>query len=115
MSNQRISKRQRYAQYEKFLSIVLIADAVLFGLFLLFSGLGVVWMKVILSVVTILLSVLSMVSLYLTGEFNRHRSRYLVYGFGAVVICVLFSLICRYPAPAAPAAVTTAVRAFAYL
>ena len=114
MSNQRISKRRWYAQYEKFLSIALIADAVLFVLFLLFSGLGILWAKVTFSIVTIVLSVLCMVSLYLTGEFRRHRSRYLVYGFGAVVICVLFSLICRYPAPAAKA-VTTAVRTFAYL
>ena len=114
MSNQRVSRRQRYAQYEKYLSIALIADAVLFGLFLLFSGLGIVWAKVLFSIVAIVLSVLCMVSLYLTGEFNRRRSRYLVFGFGAVVICVLFSLICRYPAPAAKA-VTAAVQSFSYL
>lgn len=109
MSNQRVSNRQRYAQYEKYLSLALIADAALFLLFLLFSGLGIVWMKVILAILSIALASVCLVSLYLTGEIIKRRSRYLSVGFCAVIICLLVSLICRYPSPAAPKAVTAAV------
>lgn len=99
MANGSNSDYKRYKENEKILSIGLIADAALFLLYLLVAGLGVVWFKWVLAVVAFLLSAAGLASLYLTGEIRRRRSLYLVAGFAAVVVCILFSLILNYPSP----------------
>ena len=40
--------------------------------------------------------------LYLTGEFKRRRSLWMVTGFAGIVLCILVSLLVNYPAPAIP-------------
>ena len=72
----------------------------LFLLYLLMAGLGVVWLKWVLAVVAILLAGAGLAVLYLTGELRRQRSLYLSAGFAAVVVCIFISLILNYPSPA---------------
>ena len=50
-------------------------------------------------IIAILLSAAGLASLYLTGEFRRHRSLYLTAGYAAVAVVILFSLILNYPSP----------------
>ncbi|MBP3672506.1 MAG: hypothetical protein J6J18_01610 [Oscillospiraceae bacterium] len=95
-----MAKRKRYKEMEQLLTKVLIGDAAVFVLYLLFAGLGVTAMKVITAIIAILASGLCLALLYMSGEIRKRRSRWLVMGYGAIVVCLLVSLIVNYPSPA---------------
>ena len=99
-----MAKRMRYKELDKLLTRVLIAEAAVFVLYMLFAGLGIVALKVITSIIIIVASGLSLAYLYMCGEIKKRRSRWLVLGFACLVIVLLVSLILKYPSPA-PAAV----------
>ena len=95
-----MAKRMRYKTIEKYLTYVLLADTAVFALFLLFSGMGVVALKVITALLSIVASGLSLAYLYMIGETKKRRSRWIVLGFVGILLCLFVSLILRYPAPA---------------
>ena len=95
-----MAKRMRYKTIEKYLTYTLLADTAVFALFLLFSGLGVIAMKVITAILIIGASGLSLAYLYMIGETKKRRSRWLVLGFACILLCLFVSLIMKYPAPA---------------
>jgi multisubunit Na+/H+ antiporter MnhB subunit len=95
-----VAIRRRYKDIERFLTQILIADTAVFVLYLIFAGLGVVAIKVIASILIILASVACLALLYMTGEMKKARSRWLVLGFAAILLCLLVSLVLNYPSPA---------------
>ena len=95
-----MSKRMRYKELDKLLTRVLIGEAAVFGLYMLFAGLGIVALKVITSIAIIVASGLSLAYLYMCGEIKKRRSRWLVLGFACLVIVLLVSLLLKYPSPA---------------
>lgn len=95
-----MAKRNRYKQMEELLTKVLLADTAVFVLYLIFAGSGVTAMKVITAIIAILLSGLCLGFLYINGEIRKRRSRWLVMGYGAVLVCLLVSLAVNYPSPA---------------
>ena len=95
-----MAKRMRYKTIEKYLTYTRLADTAVFALFLLFSGLGVIAMKVITAILIIGASGLSLAYLYMIGETKKRRSRWLVLGFACILLCLFVSLIMKYPAPA---------------
>lgn len=95
-----MATRKRYKELEQLMTRVLLADAAVFALYLLSAGFGWTALKVISAIIAILVSGLCLAFLYLNGEIRKRRSLWLVVGFGAVVVCLLVSLLLRYPAPA---------------
>lgn len=93
------NKQSRYQEMERFMTYVLIGVGVLFLLYLLCAGFGVVWLKVVLAILAILVSGLCIGYLYLTGELLRVRSRWMSVGFAAVILCLVVSLLLNYPSP----------------
>ncbi len=96
--------RRRYKDIERFLTMVLLADTAVFVLYMIFAGLGIGWLKVITTILCVVASVACLALLYMTGEMKKARSRWLVLGFGAILLCLLVSLILNYPSPAVVAA-----------
>ena len=96
-----MARRKRYKEIEQLLTRVLIGDVMVFALYLLFAGLGATAMKVITVIIAFAASGLSLGFLYLCGEFQKRRSRWLVLGFGCILLCMLVSLILKVPYPAA--------------
>lgn len=92
-------RRNRYKEMERYMTFALIADAALLLLYLIFAGLGVVWLKVILAILAIVLSCLCLVFLFLSKELLRQRSLWMSVGAAAVLVCILFSLILNFPSP----------------
>ncbi len=92
-------KATRYRNFAQVMTCALIGDCAGFLLFLIGAGLGIAWLKIVSVVWIVGASVLPLVSLYLTGEIFRKRSRYLAVGFAAVLLCMLVSLIADYPSP----------------
>ena len=84
---------------ESLMTKILLGDALVFVLYLLCAGKGWVIFKVISAIIAIFGSVLCVGWLYLTGEFNRRRSLWMVTAFICIVICVVVSVLLGFPAP----------------
>ena len=95
-----MARRNRYKEMENLMTKVLIGDAAVFALYLLFAGLGVTFLKVVTAIIAIAVSGLCLGFLYLNGELKKRRSRWMVAGAGAVLLCLLVSLVLNYPSPA---------------
>lgn len=93
------NSRKRYRQMEQYMSYALLSDLVLFILFLVTAGHGIIWLKVILAILVIGLSALCLAYLYLTQELLRQRSFWMSVSAAAILICLLFSLVLNYPSP----------------
>lgn len=92
-------KSNRYTQMRQYMTLTLLANAGLFILYLVFAGFGVIWMKAITAVLSILLSSCCLVFLYLCKELLRRRSLWMTAAAAALLICTLASLILNYPSP----------------
>ena len=95
-----MAKRNRYREMESLMTKVVVGDALVFVLYLIFAGLGLTVVKVAAAIIAILGSLLGLGWLVITGEFSRRRSLWMVTGFIAIVLCVLVSLLLGYPGPA---------------
>ena len=88
---------KRFQLLEQYVTYGLIADTVLFVLYLLFAGLGVIFLKVLLALLILGLSSLCLAVLYLNGELLRQRSLWMTCGAAAIILCLVVSLIANYP------------------
>ena len=94
-----MAKRNRYREMESLMTKVIIADAFVFVLYLIFASNDLGTLKIISSIIAIVASLLSLAWLYITGEFKRRRSLWLITGFAGIALCVLVSLLLGFPGP----------------
>ena len=100
--------RNRYREMENLMTKIILADVLVFILYLVCAGLGWTVLKVITAIIAIIGSGLCTGWLYITGEFGRRRSLWMVTGFICIIICVVVSLLLDYPCPAVAAIPTIA-------
>ena len=79
---------------------IILGDVLVFILYLVCAGFSLSVLKVISAIIAIFGSLLCVGWLYLTGEFGRRRSLWMVTIFIAIIICVAVSLLLGYPCPA---------------
>ncbi len=89
----------RYRQLEQNMTYALLGDLGLFLLYLLFAGMGIIWLKVILAIFCGVLSLAILGFLYLSQELLRPRSLWMTTGGAAILLCLIVSLLLNYPAP----------------
>ena len=94
-----MAKKNRYRALEKLMTEVLLGDALVFILFLIFSSKGLNVLRVITATLSILASILSVGWLFITGELLRRRSFWMVTGFVGIFLCLIASLLLKYPCP----------------
>lgn len=94
-----MAKRNRYREMENLMTKIILADALVFILYLVCAGFAWTVLKVITAIIAIFGSLLCVGWLYLTGEFTRRRSLWMVTAFISIVICVVVSLLLGYPGP----------------
>lgn len=94
-----MAKRNRYREMENLMTKVLSGDAVVFVLFMIFAGRGWTVLKVISAIITAVVSLLGLAWLYITKEFFRRRSLWMVTACISILACLLVSLILGYPCP----------------
>lgn len=94
-----MARRNRYREMESLMTKILLGDTLVFILFLLFSAKAWTVARVIAAIISISLSLLSVAWLFITGEVVRRRSLWMVTGFGAIFVCLLISLLLKYPSP----------------
>lgn len=89
----------RYKQMERYMTYAILFSAVMFILFLVGSGSGTVWLKVVSAILSIGVSVLCLAFLYLSRELLRPRSLWITVSAVSIIVCILFSLMLGYPSP----------------
>ena len=94
-----MASRKRYKELEQMMARILAADVVVFALFALFAALGVVALKVVCAIVTIIVSGMCLAFLYMTGELTKRRSLWMVTAGAGLFLCTVVSLICNFPSP----------------
>ena len=95
-----MAKRNRYREMESLMTKIIVADALIFVLYLVCAAMAWTVLKVITAIIAIFGSLLCLGWLYLTGEFSRRRSLWMVTAFICIVICVVVSMLLNYPCPA---------------
>ena len=91
--------RNRYREMENLMTKIILADVLVFILYLVCAGLGWTVLKVITAIIAIIGSGLCTGWLYITGEFGRRRSLWMSLAAACIIICVLVSLILKFPSP----------------
>lgn len=92
-------KPNRYKVMERYMTYALCLDAVLFILYMIVAGNGIVWLKVILTLLCLALSGALLWFLYTTKELLRQRSFWITAGAAAIALCLLISLVLNFPSP----------------
>ena len=101
-----MARRNRYRELESLMIKICAGDAAAFLLYIIFAGRGWTVVKVMAAIVVLLVSALALVWLFVVKEMFRRRSLWMVTGFGAILICLLVSLILKYPCPPVVSAVS---------
>ena len=92
-------KSSRYKVIERYMTCALCLDTLLFIFYMIAAGNGIIWLKVILTLLCFAVSDVLLWFLYATKELFRQRSLWLTTGAAAIIVCVFFSLILNYPSP----------------
>ena len=92
-------KQAMRRQVERTFTTALIISAIFFTIFLIAAGNGIIWLKVICAILTILISFLCLSLLYLRHELFRPDRIWMTVAAGSLIICTLFSLILGFPCP----------------
>ena len=90
-----MTQRNRYQKMELYMTGILLAALTLFVLYFVFAG--IVWVKVILSILIILICCLCLTYLYLTGELRKPRSLWMGTAAAALLVCLIVSLLLSFP------------------
>lgn len=90
-------RNNRYRQLDFIMTRVLLADAAVFVLYLIFAALGVGFLKWFTATIAIVGSGLCLGFLFMTQEWLKKRSLWMTLGFASITLCTLVSLICRVP------------------
>ncbi len=92
-------KPNRYKIMERYMTYALCLDAILFFLYMIVAGNGIIWLKVIITLLCLAISGALLWFLYATKELLRQRSLWITTGVCAIVLCLFFSLILNFPSP----------------
>ena len=92
-------KPNRYKIMERYMTYALILNTVLFILYMIVAGNGIIWLKVILTLLCLAISGALLWFLYATKELLRQRSLWITTGAAAIALCLFISLILNFPSP----------------
>jgi heme/copper-type cytochrome/quinol oxidase subunit 4 len=92
--------QNRYKDMEQKVTFALAIDLLLFIVYLIAAGNAVIWLKVITTLFAFVISLGVLAFLYLSRELLRRRSLWMTALAASIFVCILFSLILNFPAPA---------------
>lgn len=94
-----MAKRNRFSELEGKMTRILLVNTAVFVMYLIFSGFGIIPMKVISAIVSIMVSLLCLGYLYMSGEMRKRRSLWMMTAAAGLFLCTVVSLICNFPSP----------------
>ena len=93
-------RNNRYKKLEQNITYAIGADLLLFIIYLIAAGNGVIWLKVLSTLFAFAISLGCLGILYISQELLRRRSLWMTAAAASIFVCILFSLILNFPAPA---------------
>ena len=93
------AKQKHYKKMEATLTAVLCLDTVIFLAYLIFAATGLLGLKVVTAILSILISGFVLYVLFVTKELLRKRSLWMTYAATCILLCIFVSLILNFPAP----------------
>ena len=99
MAQNNPKKRNTFRKLEQMLTRVILGAVAVFLLMLVAAANGIGWLKWLLAVPVVLVSVMGGSMLILKQEHQRRRSWWMLASFAGLLLCTLVSLIARFPAP----------------
>lgn len=94
-----MSDRNRYKQFEQYMTGALLAGLVFFIIYMIAAGTGTIWLQIISAIFVFGLSGLCLYVLFQSKELLKPRSLWMSVGAFALAFCLLFSLILQFPSP----------------
>ena len=88
---------KRYKVMEQYVTYGLIADSILFVVYLLFAARNILFFKLLTAALILGLSGLCLWILFVNNALTRQRSLWMTCGASAIVVCLLVSLITNFP------------------
>lgn len=92
-------KQGHFRQLESILTMILYVNIAIFIGYLVTAALGIVVAKIILAVLTILLSLFCEWMLFCAKEMFRPRGFWMTCAFFSLILCTVISLVFNFPAP----------------
>ena len=99
MTQNNPKKRNAFRKLEQMLTRVILGTVAVFLLMLVASANGIGWLKWLLALPVLIVSVVGGGMLILKQEHKRRRSWCMLASFAGLLLCTLVSLIARFPAP----------------
>lgn len=94
-------RRNTFRTFERMMTRVILGTLAVFLLMLVASAGGIRWLKWLLAITVMLVSLLNCALLVLKQEHRRRRSWWLLASFVSLLACTLASLLLGFPAPPA--------------
>ena len=94
-----MNKKTRYKKMELLITAALCLDAAIFLAYMIFAGMGMIGMKVVTAILCFLISGAILYYLFMSRELLRRRSFWMTVAAACIIICLLASLILKFPAP----------------
>ena len=95
-----MGKKSRYKAMETVVTAALCLDAVIFLAYLICAGSGMIALKITAVVLCFLISGAVLYFLYITRELLRKRSIWMTLAAVCTILCILVSLLLKFPSPA---------------
>jgi len=92
-------RKARFKKMELYITAALCLNLIIFIAYLVFAGMGLVTPKIIFAIVCIGISAAVLYQLFTTRELLRRRSLWMTLAAACMIICILFSLILKFPSP----------------
>ena len=92
-------RKLRYKKMEFYITIALCVDVAIFIAYLIFAGMGLVALKVISALLCITISAAVLYQLFVSHELLRRRSLWMSLAAACLILCILASLILKFPCP----------------
>lgn len=92
-------RKSKYKKMEFYVTIALCVDAAIFLAYMIFAGMGLIALKVISAVMCFVISGAALYQLFVSHELLRRRSLWMSLAAACIIICILFSLILKFPSP----------------
>lgn len=92
-------RRARFKRMEFYITLALCFNIMIFIAYLIFAGIGMNALKVISAVACVGISGAVLYQLFMSHELLRRRSIWMTLAAACFIICVLLSLVLKFPSP----------------
>ena len=92
-------RRAQFKKMEFYITIAICVDVAIFVAYLCLAGMGIAALKIISAIACIGISGVILYQLFMSRELLRKRSIWMTLAASCIILCVLLSLVLKFPSP----------------